>query len=721
MADLIREYSTSNITTPNIGQTVDQLMVVAKDSRRGFEKRWYDNNFFDDGFHFRYLSRQENKVYDLSAQSSLWEPLRAIPKASRQIRGVANLLMSQDPVPVVYPEKVSKIGFSMGQEVGQNGQPGQVNPEYQQALDEAKRVAQLSGHWLSEEYKKQDLIEKLALAVILSAKHGVSYLQIWPDAVEEAIRTQVLDAFDIFLIGSLTEICDSPFIIKATPRLISQIKADENFDEEQKARINPDNRLASSEIKEAYMRARYGSEGNADETATLLLKEAFIKEYLGDKNRDRIRSSDNGAEILKDKKDGDPVIRHTFVAGNIWLRDEYVDLPDYPFVDYRFEPGPIYQVPLIERFIPTNKSLDMAVSRLEKFFHTMNVGVWLKRAGEQFNITNQSGGQVIEYQGTPPVQGAVTSPSAMSFPFVSFLESLIEEQGVSTSTLAKVPRGVKAHAAIESLKESEIANLVIAQRRLKETVKKVSEKMLDIADGHFVTPQTVYYLEKGEPQYFDVIGGGAIKKRSELKIETDKSVIPLKKEYLVDIEIESGLAYTREGQKAAAKELMDFMLQVSQIGLIGPEVIKIFTQRLLEIYKFGPTQEIMDAIDDFNMEGQLSDSQMEKIKVGVLEVMKDLQKVGFFPSPEQRIEEEKIATAEVIRDTGGGQRQPNEETKPPNQSISFRDLPPSGKAQMAAQAGIQLTPEDLALQQAQEAAKTFVRDKGQQTGGGNNA
>jgi hypothetical protein len=688
MAQPVVSFTTASIDTRSIGNVVDQMIGVARDSRKGFEKRWYDNNFFDDGYHFRYLNREQNKVIDLASHSTIWEPMRAIPKASRQIRGVANLLLSQDPTPIVYPDKITRSSFAN-------------TDEYNMAMKIVKDYAKKIGHWLGEEFKNQDLLEKLALMVILTCKHGVSFIQVWPDAVEEAIRTQVYDAFDIYLIGSLTEIYDSPFIIKASPQFISQIKANESFDPEQLKKISPDNRLASSEIKEAYMRARYGKETNVDQSATLMLKEAFIKEYLGDSNRERIRLQKNGGEILKAKKDGDPVIRQVFVAGNVWLRDEYTNLPDYPFVDFRMEPGPIYQVPLIERFIPANKSLDMAVSRLERFFHTMNVGIWTKRKGEDFTVTNQAGGQIIEYAGVPPTQGQISSPSAMSFPFLQMLENHIEEQGVST-TLGKLPRGVKGNAAIESLKETEYANLVIPVRRVRNTVKKIAEKMIDIVDNYFVTPQTVYYLEKGEPQYFDIIGNTALQKRKELGIdETPLDAVPVKKEYRVDIEVQSGMGFTREGQKIAAKELMDFLIQLSQIGLVSPEVVKLFVEQLLQTYKFGPTQDVMDAIDKFTSEGQTTDEQAEKIKIAVLEALKDAGEIGQ-EAQGNRIMENKIGVLEALKDSGLIDKlgKPNTEpTKEPSQSISFKDMPISGKVQLAAKAGIELNEDELSKQE----------------------
>lgn len=691
MADL-SYYSTNAVKTEDIGQIVDDIIRIQYDKRRGYERRWYDNNFFDDGYHFRYLNRSENKIVDLAERQSIYAPMRAIPKASRQIRGVANILMSQEPTPIVYPEEVSQIQFT---------DPA----EYKEALKEAKRIAQSIGHWLEEELKHQNIQEKLAFMAILAAKHSISYMQVWPDAVKEEIRTQVYDAFDIYLDGTLTELDDCPYIIKAIPQFIAQIKANEMFDKTQLEKINPDNRQASSDIKQAYLNAKYYQVGEVERAAKIILKEAFLKEYLNSTNMARIRMQKDGDLILRGKKEGDQVIRQVFVAGNIWLKDTYLNLPGFPFVDFRYEPGPLYQVPPIERFIPQNKSLDLVVSRLERWINTMAGGAWLKRQGEQFEISNQAGGQVIEYQTTPPVQAQVTNAPPMLFNFISLLQSFIEEQGVTTTTLGKLPQGVKANAAIESLKESELANLAIPLRRVKGVLTRISEKFMDHADNYFIQPKTVYYLERGEPQYFDIVGNQSVEKRKELRdpsLQLNDNVISIKKDYKVDIEVQSGLGYTREAKKAAALQLGEYLLKLTQTGMLPPEAVQKFIQALLETYQFGATSEIMETFQGFDP-GDLSAQQIDKLKIALAEVIKDLSGSDVLPNSEQRIEEGKVATAEVIKDSGlMNQRQPEAEEKAPSRSISFKDLPPEGKAQLAAQAGIELSPEDIAMQEEQQ-------------------
>lgn len=664
--------STATVPTSNMGETIYQLRNMVKGRRSLFERRWYDNNFFDDGFHYRFYSRAANKIIDLSDRSTLYNPMRAIPKASRQIRGVANLLVAPDFVPVIYPEK--------------------TDSQDPQSMEEAEKNAHKVSRWMSKEWEAQDLVEKLAFMAILAAKHGISWLQVWPDAENETIKTQVYDAFDIYCLGEMTEIADLPFIIKSVPRLISEIKADENFDQDQLQKISPDNKFASSDIKEAYMSARFSKMGNPDTVSSLIQNEALLKEYLSDDNMPLIRKQDDGEQILKGKKRGDKVFRQVFTAGNVWLRDRYTTLPEYNFVDFRFEPGPIYQVPLIERFIPQNKSLDLLVSRAERYSHTMVSGVWMKQQGQQFKISNDAGGQIVEYSGTPPVQGQIAPIPQFFFELMNMMGSLIEEQGTTTSTLGKLPTGVKGHAAIESLKESEYSNLVIATRRLKNTVKRIAEKMLDIADSHYVTPKTVYDMENGKPSYFDVIGGSAMEGRKKLKVDTEPlGAIPLKKDYKVEIEVQTGMAYTQEGRKAAAKELGDFLVQMAQLQLLNPDVVKQFVQQLFDIYKFGPTEEIMEKLNSPDLTNQLSEDQVTQMKMALLQALQDAGEIGQQAS-QNRMMENKIGVLEALKESGLADNmvKPNSpQGKQVSESLSYKDAPEDVKRQIEQQAGLQ--------------------------------
>ena len=734
----ITEESTSGVDTRDMGLAVEDMKMTAKARRRIFERRWYDNNFFDDGFHFRYLSRSSNKIVDLSERSTIYTPQRSIPKSSRQIRGISNLLMSSDPTPTVYPDPIDTSVPEMipqpqqqqPQQQMQPGQPGQQvapapqepnmveNPAYEKLVKRAKDIAQKRGKWLLDEWKKDDLtgetvLDKVALMTLLTMKHGISYMQVWPDEQDEIIRTQVYDAFDIYLLGNLTSIYQCPFLIKATPMMIAQIKANPIFDEDQLEEITPDNRKASSEIKEAYLQARYGRDTTSDQAATLILNEAFIKEYINEDNIKRIRAQDDGGEILKKFDKGHAIIRHVFTAGGVWLYDRYTNLDEYPFVDYRIEPGPLYQVPLIERFMPANKSLDSVVSRVERYTHTMVSGSWLKRRGENFKVNNIAGGQVIEYEATPPTQNQIAPIPPFVYEFISLLTNFIEEQGVSTTTLGKLPSGVKANAAIESLKESEYANLIIATRRLNSCMKRIARKFLEISDETFVTPHPVSLKEGKDLMNFSVIGASALEKRKKLKVETPGDMITLSKDVKVDIEIEQGMAYTKEGQKATMQNVINTFIQAVQVQAIPPAALTSVYKKYLEIYQFGATEEFMDDLDEA-MSGQaMSDDEMTKMKMAVLSALQDAGEVGQEAS-QKRIMENKIGTLSALKDAGldkkiMGQVPPAKESV----SINYKDAPEDVKRQMEQEAGFQPArePSPAVTDQALKHAQTLVQIK----------
>ena len=298
--------------------------------------------------------------------------------------------------------------------------------------------------------------------------------------------------------------------------------------------------------------------------------------------------------------------------------------------------------------MPT-ESAPAIMARLETFLHTMNVGVWLKRKGEEFKISNVSGGLVAEYAQTPPQQMPLTSVPSSVFNFIDLLNSFIEEQGVSTSALGKLPSGVKAWRAIESLKQSEFANLYMPLEQVKKTIKGISEKMLDIAADYFVTPQSVTRMDGNNTDYFDVIGERGVEARRKIKEPIAGDIVPLKKDYEVQVDVQSGLGFTDEGKKGRMMEIMDYMVQMSQAGIVDPQVVRQAMKKMLEVYQYGPTEEMMEALDQ--PAPIINEDMLSQIKLAVAETLKD---VGYQPprSEEERIMETKVGVVEAVKDLG---------------------------------------------------------------------
>lgn len=316
----------------------------------------------------------------------------------------------------------------------------------------------------------------------------------------------------------------------------------------------------------------------------------------------------------------------------------------------------------------------------------------MKRKGENYTITNSSSAQVVEYEQTPPTQLNTTAVDPSFFNLIQKLEDNISEQGATTSTLAQLPSGVRSGDAIESLKTAEYANLKIPTDMLKKTTRRITERMLDIAANHFIKPQTVYLLEKGEPKYFDIIGQVGIEARQKAKIEEPLSdTVIIEGDSKVKIEVEQGLGFTHDGKKKTMQGIIEFMVPLMERGILTTDAVKVIVNQFLEVFQFGATQEFMEAMDTGLQSSQLTDDQMQQIKIAVLETLKEAGVVG--PEADEKlIDSTKVGVVEALKDTGMLDRQEDkgEEFKMPSRSIPFKDLPPEGKVQMAAQAGMQL-------------------------------
>ncbi len=685
-------------SSQKIGNAVDDLVTDAITRRRSHERRWYDNNFFDDGYHFRVVSKKTGQVIDTVKRNTGYTE-RAIPRASRQIRGVSNLLFAAEPYPVIYPQRITVESF--------RDATGQVNQQaYQQAQEKAKQIARKQGTWLATEWDDEQELPIKAIDMILkAAKNSISYLQVYSEP--NKLCTEVFDAFDIILYGDKPDLKGLPFITKSKAMELPEIQTHPYFDAEMVAKLTPDNKYATSEIKDAYMRSRFGAK--TGESNSTMVYETFMKEILTEDNWELAvkLGSDNGA--MEGKSKGDMIMRHPFTSCGVTLLDEYVDYDEYPFAEFRFEPGPLYQVPFIERFIPQNKSLDIVVTRLEKWVNAMIVGVYQKRKGENFQISNFPGGQVMEYETTPLSQMQNASVGNTPFNVVALLDKYIEEQGASTAVGGQLPTGIKSGVALESVKATEYANLKISTLMLKKTLKKIAELMLERADKDYLEPKEVESLEDGEPQYFDVIGQRGYDLSQKVGKKLPEDIVPISRKSKVRIEIEPGLGLTMEGKKEAMKAIMDYFVQLSDKGFITKEAMTMAVKRFMETFGYGSTQELMEAIENGSNMDQISEEDIMKMKVGLAEVLKDTGAVG--PEFDQKlVDSTKLGTLESLKETGllDGLNQPKEgKSLTEELHVTYKDLPEDVKREVEGRIG--LTPSQMISPTGSEQIETEAK------------
>jgi hypothetical protein len=135
-------------------------------------------------------------------------------------------------------------------------------------------------------------------------------------------------------------------------------------------------------------------------------------------------------------------------------------------------------------------------------------------------------------------------------------------------------------------------------------------------------------MDNGNPDYFDIIGQKGMEQYQKLANKKGALVnipdaIPIKHDYKVEIEIESGLGYTEEGKRNTMISILEWMMKLAQMGYVTNEAVGLVIQRFLEIFQFGSTAEFMDALEAGTP--PLTENQIKEVKIAVMEVIKDLQ------------------------------------------------------------------------------------------------
>ena len=682
-----------------IGKFVEDSNFQAIMRRRAWERRWYNTQWFDDGLHFRVMSKRTGQVIDHVQRNSGFIE-RAIPRASKQIRGIGALLLTPDYYPVVYPENITEEDYrdKFTQQIDKQA--------FDKAKREAKENARKQGVFLQTTWEDELNLElKMMDMILLTAKQGISFLQIYTDPITKRIRGDVHDAFDIIMYGDKREIDDLPFITKAEPWDFNEVMSSEMFDDDKKALLSPDNLYATSEIKEAYMRARYGSKLNAQGLNSLIVRETFIKEYLTDDNWDQAKELGEANGAMEGKSKGDLIMRHPFSAGGVTLKDEYIDYDNYPFAELRFESGYLYQVPLMERFIPLNKSQDIVVTRIEKWINTMVTGIFMKRKGENMILSNIPGGQQVEYEGTPPEQMNISTVGSTPFQFMSMLDKYIEEQGISSNNLSNLPANI-GNNAIENVQQQEYTNMKFATSRLRACVTRIGELCMERGDKDYTKPIEISYKEDNDTKFFNVIGSRGKKAHDKISSKLPNDIVTLNRKAKIRVEADKGFGLTQDGRRQGMEALMKQMVDLYKLGFIGSEAMSMIVKRFVEEYGYGSTEELMEAIEDGVTQGQMSQQQIKQMKVAILSVLDETKAVG--PAHDaQLVKSTQVGVMQAFHDTKlfdklGQEGKTNIEVD--NMVRLYKDAPPDVRREIEIKLGFQPSQDEpVTLNQAKSA------------------
>jgi len=508
----------------------DNFVDPAKSERQSTEAKWYVSKSFLDGKHY-------------ASYNTVTNTIETPPRNKRSIRLVINktrwAMRSVQNFTTRYQPKFECV-------------PGDLD-------DETIKNARRSGKLLDYLHTQLHLRMKIRVLVGNGLSTSVGFWELgWDDTAMGGMGQVTVDnhdPFDIFLpLTTYIEgpIIHAPFIGKVISKNVAEIHADERYPKKEREAVVPDEELALSTMKSKILR-REGQKGTREEgQQTALLYEIWLYDPEGN------------------DKDGN--IKIVTFAGDKLLRDEDLELTEYPI--YIFQPEPssrLYNPSWVQDLVPINKAIDRLQSQILEYNNEMLRGRFMGPKGHGINVASigrgvGAGPEMWEYNSGFPIEQVPMHPLPLTVHRQNDDLNRAHEDGSGSheASMGVNPSGGRSGKALEALQAADSNNLSGIRESLEDFLSVVGSRILDIVADKYVASRVVKLTDPEEG------GQGFMKVAGEAAGEAPEGTTIVNKDNEVIVKIGSNLGYTREAQR-------ETLLELKSAGIVpADEVLRQF-------------------------------------------------------------------------------------------------------------------------------------------------
>lgn len=597
-------------------QAIDQL----KSYKKHWEPRWYLSMAFYEGVHFTYPRKDVTGNWMRKAEVGKNKVIREIPKAKKQLDSVRNLIMKVKQRPVVYPD----TNIILADNVDLRMQ------------EKEKSAAELQARYVDYYMNKVMKLARHKKKLIKYAElYHVAYIQILNDNGKKEFA--VYDPFEISVFPTISNINEYPILAKHVSHRLDDLVGNELYDQEAIQKIKDGAResgkYSGSIYKDSYMRERYGNAPDdnvmVDELYQIVRVKVSEDQVIDDEElymQSFEGKTDEEGNPIKPEIKEEERLRIRAYIGTEKVRDELTKLSKAPISMFCWG-DEAYATSFMEDLMPLNKSYDIFISKLEHKAKKLDTGRIVMQKGEDAKVLTTNDGEFIRYKRfKPEVMEEASVPNAF-MNAIELTERDMKEQGVSMTSAAGLPTGVEAWRAIESLKDADFGSIGVQLDNLNECLTDLTEKLTEMLAYDITDIEKVIMNdENGQPKAYRVIGkrGAEILKQGGGTMPEDVIVIDPNRTTMV--EIESDMAWTKEGQRY-------FVLDLVKEGILPKETA-------LETLKFGNTKDVVAKLIQESTYGKslidAPDFQVlpDELKKQILTILANGAPTGQSPIPE---------------------------------------------------------------------------------------
>lgn len=538
----------------------EKELNAAESARKELDWKWFQYDLWVSGNHYAKYDRNSQQI--LVSPRSDGRPKVVINMVYWTLRSIRNYVMRNDPKPDVMPEDMT---------------------------DENLDDAVVENKFLSFLHNRLGLRQKLRMSLWHALKYSNGYwLVLWDDEADEgkgSFKVVVVDPYDLYWDPVAKEPSEARYAWIEVRRNLDDLKKDPLYKDVDWDAIQTDSKLAASSLKARIMQYEKGGAtyNNDKEAGTVILKEGWRKKKTKVDNED-------GTSYTKD------TIQIVSKIGKTIIRKEDTDLTIIPIfrLPADVEPLSMNGQGWVKNLIPMNREINRLESSAAEYNDVMNKAKFMAPKGHGIRTINNEHGQIIEYKPGKEPQQLQIMPlgSALEEQAMRMITHFENGASFHDASLGRIPTGAKSGVSIEALQEGDSNNLSELVENTEIFLEQVYEYILTLAATKYqfarnIAPST----QTGEREFIKVIGEDATNKPEGAQVIHKKNV--------VDVKIDSYLAYTQEGRQQAIKDLVQMIPNMDPMDI-------------LQAYKTGNIADIVKRIQEREQKQQQQQMEQDK-------------------------------------------------------------------------------------------------------------